>query len=151
MGVLLQPKGRPPRTFLQKFYEGACGVRLSLVPFAYGWIVQAETRMQCFLPRQAFSTRRLCSCQCQRNMHTSTSIIVSGFLLPTLFGSERCVNLGPKDNDDGIVTGKVFLSLVLSLHEALFHMIIALGFKSDLIHVVLWNTLEVYILKKESL
>ncbi|KAM5537369.1 hypothetical protein V8D89_008888 [Ganoderma adspersum] len=22
MGILLQPKGRPPRTFLQKFYEG---------------------------------------------------------------------------------------------------------------------------------
>ena len=27
MGILLQPKGRPSRTFLQKFYEGACSVR----------------------------------------------------------------------------------------------------------------------------
>ena len=27
MGILLQPKGRPPRTFLQKFYEGRCSER----------------------------------------------------------------------------------------------------------------------------
>ena len=27
MGILLQPKGRPPRTFLQKFYEGAFSKR----------------------------------------------------------------------------------------------------------------------------
>ena len=26
MGILLQPKGRPPRTFLQKFYEGSFAV-----------------------------------------------------------------------------------------------------------------------------
>ena len=32
MGILLQPKGRPPRTFLQKFYEGA----LVLAGF-YAW------------------------------------------------------------------------------------------------------------------
>lgn len=29
MGILLLPRGRPQRTFLQKFYEGACPLLLA--------------------------------------------------------------------------------------------------------------------------
>ncbi len=35
MGILLAPRGRPQRTFLQKFYEGACR-RLCCVRFVWG-------------------------------------------------------------------------------------------------------------------
>ncbi|KAH9920893.1 NADH-ubiquinone oxidoreductase Complex1 subunit [Epithele typhae] len=40
MGILLQPKGRPPRTFLQKFYEGRD--EDAVLPAATG-IINAKT------------------------------------------------------------------------------------------------------------
>lgn len=70
MGILLQPKGRPPRTFLQKFYEGAL-LLLSTVRNCAWWLMNAVgvikggTRMRfCLLP-QAFSTPKLCSSHCR--------------------------------------------------------------------------------------
>lgn len=61
MGILLAPRGRPQRTFLQKFYEGAYR-RLCSV----GWkgrradaCAQGGTRTRCCLLRRVSCTPRL--------------------------------------------------------------------------------------------
>ena len=53
MGKLLAPRGRPPRTFLQRFYEGAWSVECTqhCAEFRH----QAGTRTTSFPPRRARS------------------------------------------------------------------------------------------------
>ena len=55
MGILLEPRQRPQRTFLQKFYEGAfvLAVTYNCIPKALP-IPQVETRKPLFPPLPVF-------------------------------------------------------------------------------------------------
>jgi Complex 1 protein (LYR family) len=60
LGILLEDQGasRPPRSFLQKFYEGGCmtWIAVAAADFAFG---QARTRMLCY--RQRAEHIRVCT------------------------------------------------------------------------------------------
>ena len=68
MGILLQPKGRPPRTFLQKFYEGTfalaapCAARLIAQIFVV--MFQGGTRTPFYLQPPGSSIPKPCRLHC---------------------------------------------------------------------------------------